>query len=169
MNLIGVPLYSQATRLYRATLDGFGASNFHAKVDGISGTIVKTTNGNVFGGFTRGLWNGSVWVNDPSAYIFSLVNTYNYPCKLNVISTQAANSIRAVPSYGPAFGGGYDFYIGDQSNTNNGSGSLFGTSYPLPMSLSSGSVANSFLAGSTIFQTVEVEVYTINCKLNFFC
>ena len=40
--------------IYQATSDGFQASNFHAKADGIANTltIVKTTNENIFGGYT---------------------------------------------------------------------------------------------------------------------
>ena len=54
MNLIGVPLNSAATKVYQGTRDGFFASNFHSKVVGINGTltVIKSTTGNVFGGFT---------------------------------------------------------------------------------------------------------------------
>jgi hypothetical protein len=42
--------------LYQASRDGFGASDFHSKCNGITGTlvVVKDTNSNIFGGFTKG-------------------------------------------------------------------------------------------------------------------
>ncbi len=48
MTLIKVPFFSRATRVYQASKDGFGASNFHSKVDGVLGTltVIKSTNGN---------------------------------------------------------------------------------------------------------------------------
>lgn len=62
---------------YRATGNGFKDRNFHAKCDGVKNTltVVKTTSGNVFVGFTEQLWNSDVeHVTDPNSFIFSLVN-----------------------------------------------------------------------------------------------
>ena len=42
--------------LYRATRDGFGAKDFHQKCDHFENTL-KSTSGNVFGGFTSMAWN----------------------------------------------------------------------------------------------------------------
>ena len=169
MNLIGVPFYSKATRIYQATKDGFGASSFHSKVNGILGTltVVKSTNGNIFGGFTSLSWGASTAYHyDPSAYIFSLVNQQNYPCKLNQISTYYSScskcSMQPNPVLGPNFGGSPDLGIADQSNSNNNSKASIGFSYQAPFNYIWGSPnATSFLAGSLNFQTLEVEVYTI--------
>jgi hypothetical protein len=45
--------------LYRGSRDGFRASNFHSHCDNkpITLTIIKSTSGNIFGGFTSAHWN----------------------------------------------------------------------------------------------------------------
>ena len=161
-NLIGIPLNSQASLLYRASRDGFGAINFHSKVNGILGTyvIIKTTNENIFGGYTKANWGSGGYVNDTTAYIFSLVNAYNQPCVLNVIPTASSTAAYTVAGQGPSFGGGFDFLISDQSNSNTDSSSALGHTYQLPSGFTKAN-ANSFLAGNVYFQTVEIEVYSI--------
>jgi hypothetical protein len=171
MNLIGIPLNSQATCIYQATRDGFGANNFHSKVDGILSTyiIIKSTNGNIFGGYTKADWKATTnsYTSDSSAYIFSLVNTYNYPCKLKQVQANSPVSIRSLNEAGPIFGNGYDIFIANQSNSNTNSMSYFYT-YQYPSSVvSAGANANSFLAGFSYFQTVEIEAYTINSNIFF--
>jgi hypothetical protein len=48
--------------IYQASSDRFSSSNFHERCDGIRATltIVKTTNGNIFGGYTDKPWNSKV-------------------------------------------------------------------------------------------------------------
>jgi len=71
------------------------------------------------------------------------------------------NAIECVPSYGPIFGtGGYDFYIASGSNANQDSYSEFGKSYKHPDYPKDTEKANSILAGSLKFQTLEIEVFT---------
>ena len=152
LNLIGISSTSVLGNLYKASRDGFEASKFHSKCDKSSGTltIIKTSNGNIFGGFTTENWSGYYsYKTDPNAFIFSLINKYNYPVKLNN-TNGGSNAIYSYPSYGPTFGGGYDFNIKDQSNLNTNSYSSLGYSYQLPFTnFSSGSTeAQSFLAGS---------------------
>ena len=47
--------------IYKGSKDGFKASDFHSKCDDKSNTlvIVKSSNGNVFGGYTEQSWSGS--------------------------------------------------------------------------------------------------------------
>lgn len=61
--------------MYRASRDGFSADDFHTKCDGFLNTltVIKTTNGNVLGGFTE----YGINVYDPNAFIFSLINEEN--------------------------------------------------------------------------------------------
>jgi hypothetical protein len=119
LNLIGVPLNSSMTKIYQATIDGFGASNFHSKVDGINGTliVIKSSNGNIFGGFTNVFWNtaqnGTL---DHSAYIFSLINQQNFSCKLNL-------------SFNPATGMPSSRQTSIYSGFRNGNGIAFGLGY----------------------------------------
>ena len=64
------------------------------------------------------------------------------------------------PTYGPTFGGGYDFYIASYASTNTNSYSNLGHSYNPPAGHNYGtSFTASFLAGSYNFQPNEVEVF----------
>ena len=77
---------SKLSLLYRGSRDGFGGHVFHAKCDGKRNTltIVKSTNGNIFGGFTGLAWNQSgIWINDPKTFLFRLVNQDNEFIKFN--------------------------------------------------------------------------------------
>jgi hypothetical protein len=166
MNLIGVPLNSVATKIYQASVHGFSASQFHSKVDGKLGTlsIIKSTNGNIFGGFTMLSWGlPSKGYNDPNAYLFSLINPKSFPLKLNQKISNDPYSIIASPLYGPLFGSGHDLIISDNPNSNLNSYFTPGSSYLLPLNYTQATTSsNSFLAGTQFFQTMEIEVYTSN-------
>lgn len=63
--------------LYRASDDGYEAKNFHQKCDDIPNTVtlVRSSNGNVFGGFTTQKWDShSGYKEDKFAFLFSLIN-----------------------------------------------------------------------------------------------
>ena len=150
------------TLLYQASRDGFFPKSFHSKCDGILGTltVVKSSNGNIFGGYTKADWFSSVGVYllkyDDNAFLFSLVNSYNTPVKMPV--TNPNNAIAAADYLGPSFGGTFPacdlcFYTLDLSSGY----SYIGPNYQLP------SFPNDpiFLAGSTVFQAIQIEVYSI--------
>ena len=74
--------------LYRGSRDGFGASDFHSKCDNHANTLTliraKQT-GYIFGGFTSVAWaSTNQFKSDPNAFVFSLTNKDNTPCKMNV-------------------------------------------------------------------------------------
>ena len=158
--------------IYRATRDGFDAKDFHSKCDnkGNTLTIIKSTNGNIFGGYSEIQWTNSTnqLLKDPNAFLFSLVNKENDPfkvkCPSNDLNGFPLYPIHCSSTHGPAFGfnggyGDYDLIISSQSNMNIESHSNFGysfqhTSYPL-----GSQKAQSVLAGSYNFQTVEIEVF----------
>jgi len=144
---------------YRATRDGFTSNSFHRKCDGISNTltVIKSTNGNIFGGFTEKAWNssGNVYA-DPKAFIFSLVNKENKPFKA---ITNDNYAICCDSSCGPKFGVGFDIHIASDSNSNQNSYSNFGYSYKHPDYQYGTKKSKSILAGSEYFQTVEIEVF----------
>jgi hypothetical protein len=180
LNLIGLPLNSTLTRIYQASTNGFGTSNFHSYVNGINGTliVIKSTGGSIFGGFTMINW-GSTYsgdnyypnsYNDPSAYIFSLVNPMNYPSLAHNIRKPIMFSVIVKQESGPTFGGGPDLEVADQSNTNAYSYTNFANTYALDnLTLFNSwnhSAKISFLTGAYYFQTVEIEVYT--SKYNFY-
>ena len=142
--------------IYQASKDGFNV--FHSKCNGVLGTltVIKTSNNttNIFGGYTQADWSGYYpYQYDSNAFLFSLVNSYNTPVKMFVISPQDA--IYTSPYNGPAFGGN-DLYI--SSDGSYGFSNL-GSNYQLPSFLTTSS--QSFLAGSYSFKPIEIEVYAI--------
>ena len=169
LNMVNLSSTSITAKIYSASINGFSATNFHSKCDNILGTliIIKTLNSNIFGGFTLANWLNSGWRTDTNAFIFSLINQFNYPIRLNIINSSYA--IYANSSLGPTFGNGNDIIIADQSNSNLNSYSNLGSAYQLPpLNMTYGSfAAQYFLAGSYNFQPIEIEVYSINCNLFF--
>jgi hypothetical protein len=145
------------TLLYRGTRDGFGAANFHSKCDSHSNTftILKAKgNSYIFGGFTSIGWNGSYqFKSDTNAFLFSLTNKDNQPCKMRQINT--TKSIFCRSDCGPTFGGGADLFICNNANTTAVSYSKLGHSYEHPQP----NQGQSFLAGSDAFLLSEIEVY----------
>ena len=150
---------------YRASRDGFKASDFHYNCDDIGNTItvVKAKSGNVFGGFTEQKWHSDgEFVTDPKAFIFSLVNKEEKPFKA-FCSNEGQLAIGCNSKYGPCFGGD-DKYIKDiciksDSNIIKKSNCAFGYSYQHPDYLKGTTKANNILAGSNSFETLEIEVY----------
>ena len=146
---------------YRASDDGFSAEDFHRQCDNIRNTItiIKSKNGNIFGGYTDIAWDSnSFYRNDPKAILYSLVNKNNKPFKARV-SSNAQYAIYCNGTYGPIFGDGHDFRISSNSNTNTNSSSNFGHTYKHPDYQCGSTKAQSILAGSRNFQTVEIEIY----------
>ncbi len=71
----------------------FRASSFYSKFDDQRNTlvIIKSINGNVFGGYTEQLWNHTIdCKSDSNAFIFSLINKENKPLKIKCIKTDEA-------------------------------------------------------------------------------
>ena len=78
MTLCEFPIDQKWVLIYRGSQDGFEAGSFHIKCDYKPNTliIVKSTNGNVFGGYTEQSWEHiGNYKADPSAFIFSLINS----------------------------------------------------------------------------------------------
>ena len=154
----------QLKLIYRATRDGFEASAFHDKCDFQPKTlsIVKTSNGCIFGGYTAVAWDStSRFKDDPHSFIFSLVNADNSP-QFIPIRVGDKSSIYCVPEAGPAFGAGCDIYIRDNSNRTQSCKSNLGCSYDFKLFSFRTPEAQSFLAGSYNFQTSEIEVFQLN-------
>jgi len=122
------------TLLYSGTRDGFGAADFHSKCDDHKNTltILKAKGTSyIFGGFTSINWNGSgQYKSDPNAFLFSLTNKDNQPCKIRQINT--IKSIFCHSGSGPTFGGGADLHICSYANKSAGSYSKLCHSYQHP-------------------------------------
>lgn len=148
--------------LYRASVDGYTAYDFHSKCDTHSNTLtmIKTTDNYVFGGYTRALWADDYrynhyggqcrYKNDDNSFIFSLINNLGKPVIFGIKDNSYA--ICALENYGPTFGYGHDIYISDSSNTNTNSYSNLGGSYE-------NSLQNFYLAGTRNFRVAEIEVF----------
>ena len=152
--------------LYRASQDGFGSNNFHSKCDGKGNTLtILKANGFIFGGFTTKSWDStSFWKSDPNAFLFSLTNKDNKPCKMNIDQNKHQNAIYCHSYMGPsfgfsAFGKGFDIHIVDRANIVKESYSNLGYTYKQPRYAFGTNEAQSFLAGSYKFQLSEIEVY----------
>lgn len=156
--------------LYRGSLHGFGAKDFHAKCDkkGCTLTVIKAAkSGYIFGGYTEARWqnyepkhNGAkpgCVERDKSAFIFSLVNKEKKPAKLKIHHKFA---VYHSSQCGPCFGAiRHDIYIGDNSNLGNKNYSSLNVRalnkrYCFEES-------KSFLAGSHRFAVEDIEVFRV--------
>ena len=147
--------------IYRASRDGFSARAFHDKCDNRSRTItiIKSKNGNVFGGYTSKAWDKSdSWKHDTAAYIFSLVNADKRP--LMCVCRKSFNAIYCSSENGPSFGG--DIMIANDSNQNKNSYSNLGDCFSFGKYKFGTNEAQSFLAGAFKFQTVEIETFEMS-------
>jgi hypothetical protein len=148
--------------LYQGSRDGFGAADFHAKCadKGATVTIVKSTEGYIFGGYSDQSWESNCYSYKSSscAFLFSIVNPAGLaPMKLPLTGKWNNNAVGCNPSYCPVFGGGHDLCICDKCNTVNDSFSRLGRSYTLPP----GQHKRTFLAGSQYFLVAEIEVFAV--------
>ena len=161
VNLIGLNT-TKIQLIYQSSRDGFDASIFHAKCDGVPATltVIKSLNSNIFGGYTAADWSGNqLYKYDSTAFLFSLVNSYNVTVKMNI--TKLMPAIFSYPYYSIAFGTGNDLKCSNDQCSSN-----LGYSYQLPSYLTpSSNKAYSFLGGSPNFQAVEIEVYWIDRKI----
>ncbi len=150
--------------LWRGSRDGFDANVFHSLCDGKENTVtvIKNTNGFIFGGFTSIPWsrpNSGILKTDSTAFLFSLTNPSNNSLILKVELPE--NAVYHHSNYGPTFGGGPDLYVSSLSNTNKNS-HMDLHSYEFP-NRKSGKEGGNFIKGGADhkFQTVEIEVYQV--------
>ena len=139
------------TLLFRASSEGFLASNFHSKCDGkrYTVTLVETLNGKRFGGFTDIAWDQNGNYKDGSnGFIFSLNDKSIYYNKSN------SSEIYGTSGYGPTFGSGFDFYICDKCHISNSSSDNSGSTYDTK--------GKKFaMAGANNFFVKDYEVYLL--------
>jgi len=120
--------------LYQASKDGDSSSNFHTRCDGEGPTvtIIETTSGNVFGGYTAASWSSSSGYGvDSSAFLFRLRPSRE---RYSIATTSVA--IYRHPSYGPVFGNTALYIAAEcmdnaKSYVDNGDGYATGTGYVL--------------------------------------
>jgi len=148
--------------LYKATRDEFLASRFHQLCDdkGPTMTVVKSTEGWMFGGFTTQSWKGDhVYKTDPQAFMFTLTNPHNIPAtKFSIKDDKHHLAINANQHYGPLFGVGHDLIIRDNSNKDTEWPSY--TDFPGSYQDTTGK-GNTLFTGSKDFTSLDIEVYTL--------
>ena len=99
---------------------GFGGLQFRYHVGDASNTvsIIKTNSNSVFGGFTKGLWNQTGWVNSFNTFLFSLRrngNENNVKLLNGGTSDRSSSYSLLSGNYGPSFGY-VDLLISSYSN-----------------------------------------------------
>jgi len=116
--------------LYEASQDGDAASTFHRLCDnkGPTVTLVETTSGNVFGGYTSATWTSSSGYSSSStAFLFRLRPSMK---RYNIKS--GSYSINGHSTYGPRFGCGPDLFIVSGAMSNYNSYTNGGQTYSFP-------------------------------------
>jgi len=91
--------------LYDTSIDSDTSSAFHAACDseGPTVTLIETTEGNVFGGFTSQDWaSNNRWLSDNDAFVYALRPS---PMRKYPVSSSGGYAIYRHGSYGPYFGG----------------------------------------------------------------
>lgn len=146
--------------VYRGSRDGFRASDFHSKCDNRPNTltIIQTTKGFVFGGYTSLSWyqTGQSYY-DSDAFLFSLINKFKKPflCK----SLYGSHAICCNLLYGPTFGN-FDIQICDNSNACSNSYARINSGNYQPPSGLNDLNGNYFCDGKN-FQVKDIEVFQI--------
>ncbi|CAF0933327.1 unnamed protein product [Rotaria sordida] len=119
--------------IYKASRDGFDAATFHSYCDnqGPTMTIILSNNNYLFGGYTSIPWTSDdSYKNDPTAFLFTLINPHNIPpTKYGINYSHAEYAVRHHSRYGPTFGDGHDIYLADGCNWKNSSYTGFPRSY----------------------------------------
>ncbi len=156
---------------YRASRDGFDEQNFDTKFyeETNTLTIIKTTNGNIFGVFAEKAWTQSPVV-DTKAFIISLINKENKPFKamttpVHPYQSSGLNYYALYSSNEMSFGHDscqvtFDISISSNSNANQSSYFEFGYAFQHQDYPAGSAKAQAILAGSKNFQTIEIEVFT---------
>lgn len=148
------------TLAYKASLDGFSHDSFHAKCDnkGPTLTIIKSSEGYIFGGFTSASWDCS-WTYKPdiTSFLFTLTNPHNLPPTQYFPKDEenGENAIYCSYTHCTSFGGG-DVFVFSDSHLHNDSYSNF----PFRFRDSTG-LGNNTFTGEFYFTTSDVEVYTV--------
>ena len=141
--------------LYDANLEENTNKDFHNKCDGKGATItlVESSKGKRFGGFTRISWNNNIknWMSDANAFLFSLDKNK----KFKVIKPEYA--IFGREDYGPHFGYNNDFTPGHP----NGSKYFIGGTHPSNHINKTYEAEDNELSGENNFTIVSMEVYQV--------
>ena len=141
--------------LYKATPEENTRDDFHRKCDnkGATVTIIETTKGRRFGGYTSLNWDSSSgWKNDKEAFLFSLDNDKKYE-----VIQEAKYKVWSNAGYGQWFGNNgniglayeKNYFIGNDTHRENFGNKCYSTT-----------VENELSGGKT-FNISKMEVYQV--------
>jgi len=145
--------------LYKASRDGFDATDFHHKCDnkGPTLTLIQVKKeGYLFGGFTSQSWDSTNSAkSDPNAFLFTLTNPHSIPpTKYPIQSSMASQAISCSALYCATFGNDVRVYSASHQNNH----SVFG--FPSAYVDHTGKGKETFTGGD-YFSTSEMEVYAV--------
>jgi hypothetical protein len=148
--------------LYRGADDGFRSSDFHRKCDSHSNTItiILTTKGFIFGGFTPVAWDSSNYSKPDStqtSFLFSLKNPHTSEAKKFSMNSSSC-AIVGHPSWGPVFGSNNDMCVCDRCNGKTFSYTNLGGAYVNDTGIDGKQV----FTGECHFIVKEIEVFSIS-------
>ncbi|CAF1082439.1 unnamed protein product [Rotaria magnacalcarata] len=145
--------------IYKATRDGFLATDFHYHCNDKTETmtLINSKDGYIFGGYAQMAWSsGNSYIRDPKAFVFTLKNPHSIPpTRFLVKSGYESYALYAYASYGPTFGNGPDILVPDRSNLVKGT-FKFGSTY----TDTTGRGSATF-TGSSSFEIGEILVYQL--------
>jgi hypothetical protein len=150
------------TLLYRGSRDGFRGSNFHAKCDGHAPTVtvIESTKGFIFGGFTPIAWDSSGSSKADSSresFLFTLKNPRGSEAhKFGMAGSESAIYCNA--SYGPRFGSNCDISVHDACNINTNNYTNLGGGYRND----TGITGQEVFTGEYNYTVKEIEVFTVD-------
>jgi hypothetical protein len=141
--------------LYKATPEENTRDDFHRKCDnkGATVTIIETTKGRRFGGYTSLSWDSSSeWKNDKEAFLFSLDNDKKYD-----VLQDASYKVYSNAGFGQWFGNNgniglayeKNYFIGNDTHQENFGDKCYSTT-----------VENELSGGKT-FNISKMEVYQV--------
>ena len=118
---------------------------------GATVTVVKSSDGYIFVGYTDVSWRQIQGFRMSSeSFLFSLKDHAGIgPVKMPIKSGKTGHAVYHHPSYGPTFGSGNDLFIASNANANTSSSCNVGHTY------------HHFLAGSKNFTVSEFEIFLV--------
>eukprot|EP01084_Bolivina_argentea_P003186 5957_1 len=153
--------FAEYKLLYRGTRDGFGATTYHSKCDGVCGTVtvVLSEHKHVFGGYTPIKIAGNVFAcDDPTnkTFVFLLRSQRgNQPNKWNLVTTKGA--IHQNSGYLPIFGHNDRYTFCLLNNANSRTDNYSNAQNKSFIDLND----KSMLAGSNKFKILDIEVFHV--------
>ncbi len=147
--------------LWRGTRDGFGAEDFHRLCDykGKTLTVIKNTEGWIFGGYTSVPWSseGGDFIGDNNVLLFTLTNPSGTPFKWETPTLDGVNTLEHCSHIGPSFI--WRLCVHDKSNENKKSY----MEMKLPNCKRGAEGGQSIVGGKDDnFQTIEIEVFKVS-------